>query len=77
MAEEPVLVQGIADCLFREGDHLVLVDYKTDRVDTADQLRDRYRSQMDFYQKALESIFGLPVTQRLLYSFVMAEVVEV
>ena len=77
MAGEPVLVQGIADCLFREGDHLILVDYKTDKVDTADQLRDRYRSQMLFYKQALESIFGLPVTEMLLYSFAMGQIVEV
>ena len=32
MAAETVVVQGIADCVFREGDHLVLVDYKTDKV---------------------------------------------
>ena len=77
MAGEDVLIQGIADCVFREGDHLILVDYKTDRVDQDDQLRDRYRSQMEFYTKALEAIFGLPVTQRLLYSFAMCKVVEV
>ena len=77
MAEESVLVQGIADCLFREGDSIILVDYKTDRVKTADELRDRYRSQMAFYKQALESIFGLPVTERLLYSFALGEIVEV
>lgn len=77
MAQEAVLVQGIADCLFREGDHLILVDYKTDRVKTAAELVDRYRSQMQFYKQALESIFGLPVTEMLLYSFALGDTVEV
>jgi len=77
MAEESVLVQGIADCMFREGDNLILVDYKTDKVKTADELRDRYRSQMRFYKQALEAIFGLPVTEMLLYSFALGETVEV
>ena len=77
MAGETVLVQGIADCVFREGDHLVLVDYKTDKVDTADELIDRYRSQMLFYKQALETIFGLPVTEMLLYSFALGKTVEV
>ena len=77
MAAEPVLVQGIADCLFREGDALVLVDYKTDKVKTADELRDRYRSQMQFYEQALEAIFGLPVREKLLYSFALGEIVTV
>ncbi|MBQ4333401.1 MAG: helicase-exonuclease AddAB subunit AddA [Clostridia bacterium] len=77
MAGEPVVVQGIADCVFREGDHLILVDYKTDKVKTADQLRDRYRSQMLFYKQALEQLLELPVGEMLLYSFALGETVEV
>lgn len=77
MADEKVVVQGIADCVFREGDRLILVDYKTDKVDTATELVDRYRSQMRFYKQALETIFGLPVTEMLLYSFALGETVEV
>ena len=67
--DERVVVQGIADCVFREGDGLVLLDYKTDRVSEASELVERYRSQLQFYRWALESIFGLPVTQAVLYSF--------
>ena len=77
MAAETVVVQGIADCVFREGDRLILVDYKTDKVDTAAALIDRYRSQMLFYKQALEKIFGLPVAEMLLYSFALGEAVEV
>ena len=74
---EEVLVQGIADCVFREGDGLVLLDYKTDRVSDAQELADRYRSQLQFYKQALEQIFELPVTQAVLYSFHLGTTVEV
>lgn len=76
-AGEEVLVQGIADCVFREGDSLVLVDYKTDRVKTPEELRDRYRTQMEFYKTALQTILGLPVKETLLYSFALNDTVEV
>ncbi len=76
-ADEQVVVQGIADCVFREGDGLVLVDYKTDRVKTAEELAERYRSQLQFYRQALEDILGLPVTQALLYSFHLNDTVVV
>ncbi len=69
VGEETVVVQGIADCVFREGDSLVLLDYKTDRVNTPEELIDRYRSQLTFYKQALEPILGLPVTEAVLYSF--------
>ena len=77
MAQETVVVQGIADCVFREGDHLILVDYKTDHVDTAGELTDRYRSQMLFYKQALETLLGLPVAEMLLYSFALGKEIEV
>jgi ATP-dependent helicase/nuclease subunit A len=77
MAQETIVVQGIADCVFREGDHLVLVDYKTDAVKTAEELVERYRSQMRFYKQALETILGLPVTEMLLYSFALGTEVAV
>lgn len=77
MAAEPVVVQGIADCVFREGDGLVLVDYKTDRVKTGEELVSRYRSQLLFYKQALEPLLSLPVKQMLLYSFALDTAVEV
>lgn len=77
MPGEMVVVQGIADCVFREGDGLVLVDYKTDRVQNGEELAERYRSQLQFYKQALEPIFGLPVKEALLYSFSLGQAVPV
>ena len=37
--EEMVLVQGIIDAWFYEGDQIVLLDYKTDRVFKKDRNR--------------------------------------
>ena len=76
-AGETVVVQGIADCVFREGDALVLVDYKTDRVQEDGELAERYRSQLQFYRQALEPILGLPVKETLLYSFSLGRTVPV
>ena len=77
VATEQVLVQGIADCVFAEEDGLVLVDYKTDKVKSAAELADRYRSQLLFYKQALEQLLEQPVKEMILYSFALGEVVEV
>ncbi|MBE6779293.1 MAG: helicase-exonuclease AddAB subunit AddA, partial [Ruminococcaceae bacterium] len=74
--DETVVVQGIADCVFRDGDGLTLVDYKTDRVKEPEELVARYRSQLDFYKQALEPILGLPVTRMVLYSFHLQREIE-
>lgn len=68
-AGEMVLIQGIADCLFYENGGWVIVDYKTDRVDTAEELADRYRAQLELYAHALEKGLGETVSGCCLYSF--------
>lgn len=69
--EETVLVQGVIDVYFEEEDGLVLLDYKTDRVAEAEELRSRYHIQMELYARALEQITQKPVKERLIYSFAL------
>ena len=74
--EEIMLVQGIIDAYFEEDGELVLVDYKTDRVSAAQELRDRYRIQLDLYERALEQITGKRVREKLIYSVSLRETIS-
>ena len=67
--EEKVLIQGIIDAYFEEEDGLVLLDYKTDRIESMEALWNRYAAQMDHYQEALERLTGRRVKEKFLYSF--------
>lgn len=71
---DEVLIQGIADCVFEENGELVLVDYKTDRVDSEEELLERYKNQIAFYKKAVEKTLNKPVKEALLYSFSLNKV---
>lgn len=66
---ETVLIQGIIDVFFEEEDGLVLLDYKTDAVSSLQELWNRYETQLDYYQEAIEKLFGKRVKERILYSF--------
>ena len=66
---ETVLIQGIIDVFFEEEDGLVLLDYKTDSVASMKELWNRYETQLDYYQEAIQKIYGKPVKERILYSF--------
>ncbi|MDO4523117.1 MAG: helicase-exonuclease AddAB subunit AddA [Eubacteriales bacterium] len=70
-AEEQVMIQGIIDAFFIEDGEIVLVDYKTDFVkkQEASSLYEKYRVQLECYEKALERLMGLPVKEKLIYSF--------
>ena len=70
---EMVLIQGIIDVFFEEEDGLVIADYKTDRVQTAEELRARYQVQLDYYGEALMRLTHKRIKQKLLYSFALGE----
>ena len=75
---EEVFVQGIIDAFFYEpdggdGSKLILVDYKTDRVSGPEQLRGRYQVQLDSYAEALGRITGIPVAEKLIWSFCLGK----
>lgn len=74
---EKVLVQGIIDCAFLENGRLTVVDYKTDRVRTEEELSERYKNQLSVYKCAAEEIFGMPVRETILYSFCLQKEISV
>ena len=74
MQQDGVLVQGIIDVFWREEDTIQLLDYKTDRVEQAEELRKRYQMQLDLYGNALESIFS-GNAEKYIYSFRLHAVV--
>lgn len=71
--KETVLIQGIIDVFFEEDGKYVLLDYKTDAVETAEQLAKRYHVQLDYYAEALEQSSGYRDTEKILYSFKLGE----
>lgn len=76
--EDPVFIQGIIDCLFKDDSGLVLIDYKTDQitarfkngfVDAQPILLNRYKTQIDLYRRAVETILHEKVTNAYLFFF--------
>lgn len=65
---EQILIQGVIDCLFREDDAWILVDYKSDRLETTDAFRRRYAVQLALYKRAVEQITHRPVEETYIYS---------
>jgi ATP-dependent helicase/nuclease subunit A len=57
VGEPVIIVEGIADVVFKEGDQLTVVDYKTDAQAEAEQLA-AYKRQVAFYVDALDETFG-------------------
>ena len=76
-SDELVLIQGIIDAYLEEEDGLVLIDYKTDHVPEGDpkqgakMLAERYRVQLDYYERALTQLTEKHVKERIIYSLAL------
>ncbi|MEO3947371.1 UvrD-helicase domain-containing protein [Gorillibacterium sp. CAU 1737] len=70
-ASEPILVQGIIDCLFEDAAGLVLLDYKTDSLwqEDAAVRAERYRLQLTLYARAVEAVRGKRPAEIHVYFF--------
>ena len=71
--DEDIIVQGIMDAFFYEGEgekeEIVLLDYKTDRVPELAVLGKRYKVQLDSYAEALTRVTGKKVKEKIIWSF--------
>ena len=74
---EIILVQGIIDAYFEENGELVVLDYKTDKVKSGLELKEKYHAQLDYYAKALEQLLGKKVKEKIIYSFTLGEEIQV
>ena len=74
---ELILIQGIIDAYFEEPDGLVVLDYKTDKVNNGKELAEKYQEQLRYYAKALEQMSGKKVKEKIIYSFTLRKEVYI
>ena len=77
---ETALLQGIIDLFFEDNNgDIILVDYKTDQCKTEEQQRiigERYRRQIEMYERAMEKILKRSVKNKYLYLFSAQSVLQ-
>ena len=66
---ESIILQGVIDCYFEEDDGLVLIDYKTDRFEKHEEIKQKYDIQLKLYSLALEKITKKNVKNSFFYLF--------
>ena len=72
-----MILQGMIDCVFREGDGWILLDYKTDRITDREAFAEEYRPQLEWYAKALRELTGKPVKESWLYALSVEKAIRV
>ena len=78
-SDDNILVQGIIDLYYiTKDDKLVLVDYKTDYIKKGEEqkLIERYKVQMELYEKALTKALNRKVDKKIIYSVTLGSTSE-
>jgi ATP-dependent helicase/nuclease subunit A len=66
---EKIVIQGAVDICFIENGEIIILDFKTDRVNDLSELKDAYSGQLSIYAEACSKIFKLPIKEKIIYSF--------
>lgn len=74
---ETIFLQGAIDCLLEKDNKLVIIDYKTDRVESGEILAAHYHRQLQIYGASAEKILGKPVAAMYLWSFQLTEAIRI
>ena len=78
--EEEILLQGIIDLYYiNQNDEIILVDYKTDYVETGkeNELIEKYITQLELYKRALEESLQRKISKTYIYSVYLEKEIEV
>ena len=73
-------MQGIIDLYYRNKQgKLILVDYKTDFVETENEksLVEKYKKQIEIYKRAIEEGTGEKVSKTYIYSLYLGKILEI
>lgn len=64
------LIQGVIDLFYvTKEDKVVLVDFKTDRIDNEEEFIKKYKIQLEIYKEAINSLTEYNVDDTFIYSF--------
>ena len=72
-----ILVQGVADIIIIKENEIYLIDYKTSRITSEEKFKQRYKTQLDIYAKAIESFYQKPVNKKMIYSFYLNKLITI
>lgn len=72
-AEDEIMVQGIIDLYAKYEEGYIIVDYKSDRIDSDEEFKLRYQKQLEYYKRAIETMTGQKVIGTYIYSFNMGK----
>lgn len=77
IGDEKIMLQGVIDCVIINDGKITILDYKTEHVTSKEEIAEKYRIQLEYYARAAELVYNMPVEKCYLYLFETEEIVEI
>lgn len=74
--ENEKIIHGFIDLIAWLPDHICILDFKTDTVQSENELIDKYHSQLDTYKKAIHTIEPNKKIKTYIYSFHLMKIIS-
>ena len=76
-SDAPILIQGIIDLVAIKDGKAILIDYKITTIESDDDVRSKYKTQLNLYKVAIESILGVKVEKVYIVNVLKETLIEV
>ncbi|NLL44536.1 MAG: helicase-exonuclease AddAB subunit AddA [Mollicutes bacterium] len=76
-SNDTILVEGIIDLLCIYNEEYIIIDYKTDIVNSEEELINRYQKQLELYELGIKKIYNTSKVQKYIYSFTLGKFVKI
>lgn len=75
--DDPILIQGIIDAFYERDGRITIIDYKSDRVDNFEELKNKYEIQLWIYRMAVSQIYDTEDVDCYIYSTYLGDCIKV
>lgn len=75
--DDPILIQGIIDAFYKKDDKITIIDYKSDRVDNFEELKNKYEIQLKIYRMAVSQIYNCENVECYIYSTYLGDCIKI
>lgn len=72
-----IVVDAVIDLLIKKKNSYIIVDYKTDNVNSITELKDRYSKQLDLYEMAVKQTLNATNVDKYIYSIKLNKYIKI
>lgn len=76
-SNETILVEGVIDLLCIYNNEYIIIDYKSDVIDSENELINRYKKQLDLYSIGIKKIYNTNNINKYIYSFYLEKFIKI